>query len=89
MYRRTAHTQCPDGPCPVMAIDEQRQKTALQGYDPENGSASLDDAMGPQPPGEPRIEMDTATHEWLLAQHLTDDAIQRILAMRTSMRATV
>lgn len=84
MYRRTADTGCPDGPCPVMAIDDERGKTSVQGYDPD---VDLDAAMGPLPVGEVRIEMDSATHEWLLAQHLTDDAIARILALRGSMRA--
>lgn len=88
-YRRTADTGCPDGPCPVMATDDERGTTAIQGYDPEDETRALDEVMGTQPPGELRIEMESATLEWLIAQHFTDDAIQRILALRASMRAAV
>lgn len=88
-YRRTADTGCPDGPCPVMAIDDQRGTTAIQGYDPEDETRALDTVMGTQPPGELRIEMESAVLESLLAQHLTDDAVDRILALRASMRAAV
>jgi hypothetical protein len=72
-----------------MAIDDQRGTTAIQGYDPEDETRALDGVMGAQPPGELRIEMESSTLEWLLAQHLTDDAVERILAMRASMRTPV
>jgi hypothetical protein len=88
-YRRTADTSCPDGPCPVMAIDDTRGTTAIQGYDPKHGAASLDEEMGPQPAGEYRIEMRSTVFEDLLAQHLTDAALDRIQALRASLRADV
>lgn len=87
-YRLTG-SDCPDGPCPKLATDDARGMTALQGYDPEFGPASLDEAMGPQPAGEPRIEMASARFEGLLARHLTDEAIARILALRAEMGAAV
>lgn len=85
MYRQTADS-CPDGPCPKMATDDDRGTTALQGYDPAGGARSLDVAMGAQPPGEFRIEMRSSIFESMLAEHLSDDAVDRILAMRSGAR---
>jgi hypothetical protein len=80
MYRQTAHSGCPDGPCPLMAEDSARQKTAIQTYDlaPEADRSEL----APTPAGEHLGEVDTETFEFMLAQHLTDEALERIVAMR-------
>lgn len=86
MYRRTADTGCPDGPCPVISHDADRGMTALQGYDP---TADLDPSMGPKPPGESRIEITDSVLEDLLAQHLTDEALTRIIARRAALRVAV
>jgi hypothetical protein len=79
MHRLTAGS-CSGGPCPDITIDAERGKTGLQGYDPPPASLSPD--LPATPPGEHRIEMDTDVFERLLATHLTDDALDRILAMR-------
>lgn len=86
MYRRTADTGCPDGPCPVISHDANRGMTALQGYDP---TTDLDPSMGPKPRGESRIEMRDSVFEELLAQHLTDEALMRITSRRAALRVAV
>jgi hypothetical protein len=85
-YRRTADTGCPDGPCPVMARNDDRGTVALQGYDPQE---DLDLAMGLQPPKESRIEMRSEVFLDLLAQHLTEADLEQIAARRAEMRAAV
>lgn len=78
MYRLTA-SDCQDGPCPLIAIDEPRGMTALQGY---SLPADSQDDLAPIPPGEKRIEMTSDLFELLLARHLTEAALNRILALR-------
>lgn len=82
MHRLTAET-CSGGPCPDMTIDIERGKTGLQGYDPP--AEYLSPHLPATPPGESRIEMDTPVFERLLARHLTDDALARIIAMRREL----
>lgn len=84
MYHQTAHSGCTDGPCPLMMVNAERRKTALQGY-PE--TEDMEGVVGPTPEGEARIEMDTDTFEFMLAQHLSDDAWARIGAMRREWAA--
>jgi hypothetical protein len=85
MYRLTAHSGCPDGPCPQMAFDETRGKVAIQLYDlPAETDTSL---LNPTPAGEHLGEMDQATLEFMLAQHLDDAAWRRIDAMRSDLQA--
>lgn len=86
MYRRTADTGCPDGPCPVMARNRRRQTVALQGYDPLE---DLTPAMGDQPPQENRIEMLNDVFLDLLHQHLTDEELHSLVARRATARAAV
>lgn len=83
-YRRTADTGCPDGPCPVMARNDSRGTVALQGYDPQE---DLDLAMGLQPPRESRIEMQADVLVGMLADHLTDEEVDRLLELRAERRA--
>lgn len=79
MHRLSAGS-CSGGPCPDITIDLERGKTGLQGYDPP--PATLGSHLPATPPGESRIEMNTEVFESLLARHLTDDALARIMAMR-------
>ncbi len=80
MYRQTAHSGCPDGPCPLIAVDVERGTVAIQTYDL---AATADhSALAPPPPGEHLGEMHTGTFEFMLAQHLTDDALERIAHLR-------
>ncbi len=80
MHRLSAKTDCSGGPCPDITVDHERGKTGWQGYEPP--SDSLPAALPETPQGEARIEMDTDVFEMLLARHLTDEAIGRILALR-------
>lgn len=84
MHTLTAGS-CSDGPCPDLTHDAQRGKTGGQGYIPN--PADLPEAMRNSPPGEVRWEMDDHVFEQLLASHLTDAAIERILAMRRDLAA--
>lgn len=80
MYRLTAHSGCPDGPCPQMALDPSRGKVAIQTYDLPTGTDTSQ--LNPTPVGEHIGEMDVATLEFMLAQHLDDDAWARIARLR-------
>lgn len=84
MYRLTAHSGCSGGPCPLIAEDTARRKVAIQTYDlaPDADRSALDAT----PSGEHLGEMDVATFEYMLAQHLTDDALERIMTMREEPR---
>lgn len=79
-HRQTAHSDCPDGPCPLMTIDQERGKVGIQTYDlsPEADRSRL----APTPAGEHLGEMDIETFEYMLAQHLDDAAWERIATMR-------
>jgi hypothetical protein len=79
-HRLTAHTGCANGPCPDLTEDVERGKTGGQGYVPPAGS--LLGTLPPTPVGEVRWEMDTDVWEDLLAQHLSDAALDRIIAKR-------
>ena len=79
-HRQTAHSGCPDGPCPLMTIDHERGKVGIQTYDlPSDADRS---PMPPTPAGEHFGEMDIGTFEYMLAQHLDEDAWARIAALR-------
>lgn len=80
MYRLTAHSGCPDGPCPQMAFDDARGTVAIQTYDLPTGTDTSQ--LNPTPAGEHIGEMDQATLEFMLAQHLDDAAWERIARMR-------
>ena len=80
MHRLSAKTDCSGGPCPDITVDIERGKTGWQGYDPPPATLASD--LPPTPEGESRVEMDTEVFEMLLARHLSDDAIDRIMAMR-------
>ncbi len=82
MYRLTADS-CPDGPCPRMARDELRRTVAIQGYLPQQ---NLDGAMRPLPDGETRAEMLSETFVDMLAEHLTDDELARLIRRRAALR---
>ena len=87
MHHLVAHTGCPDGPCPDLTVDADRGKTGGQGYIPEQRTLARD--LPATPAGEVRWEMDTPVFEHLLAQYLTDDAIERVQAMRAALRVVV
>ncbi len=85
MYRRTAHSGCPDGPCPQMAFDDARGTVAIQTYDLPTGTDTS--RLNPTPAGEHIGAMDQATLAFMLAQHLDDAALGRIEALRADLRA--
>lgn len=84
MYRMTAHSGCSGGPCPLIAEDTARGKVAIQTYDlaPDADRS----ALGATPNGEHLGEMDVATFEYMLAQHLSDAALKRIMSLREEPR---
>jgi hypothetical protein len=80
MYEPTAHSGCPDGPCPQIATDRARGTVAIQTYDlPQDTDTS---ALSPTPPGEHLGEMSRETFEFMLAQYLDAAALARIDVLR-------
>lgn len=86
MYRRTADTSCPTGPCPVMAPQRRAGHRGHPGHDPLE---DLTSAMGPQPPLESRVEMTSEVFLHLLGQHLTDEELDSLVARRAAARVAV
>lgn len=84
MHQLTAKN-CSDGPCPDLTIDPARGKTGGQAYIPDPRYLGPD--LPSTPDGEVRWEMDTVDFEALLAQHLTDAALDRIRALREARAA--
>jgi hypothetical protein len=72
----------------VVPAAHRRGHDPGEGGDPDLHLASDADrsTLEATPTGEHLGEMDIATFEYMLAQHLTDDALERIRSMREERR---